>query len=270
MIWTMTRKALWDLRWATFWYALGLALYIVLLAAFYPATQELGAQVEELLRTYPEALLRAFGIDSEVGTLTTFAGFMHAQVFGLLWPLVAAIFVIMSGAATVAQEVERGTADLWLSVPASRPLLLSGKLAALLFAILVVVVVSVLTLLASAWVLAVEFSLIAALQLGIVLFTFLVAIAGLSVLSSSLFSERGKAAAMVAALVLAMYLAWVIAGLSDRFSWLRYVSLFTAYQPRQALEGRGSSWEGLLALVAIGVGGALVSLVLFRRRDLVA
>jgi ABC-2 type transport system permease protein len=270
MLWTMTRKALWDLRWTTFWYALGLACYILLLAAFYPTSRDLGVQLEELLRNYPEALLRAFGIDSAAGTLTTFSGFMHSQVFGLIWPVVAAIFVIMSGAATVAQEIERGTAELWLAVPASRPVLLVGKLAALLVDLLIVVAVSVLTLLVSAWVVDAEFSLAATLQLGIVLADFLIAVAGLSVLFSSLSSERGKAAAMTAAVVLTMYLAWVIAGLSERFSWLRYMSIFTAYQPRQALEGSGVSWAGLLALMAIGAGGALASLLLFRQRDILA
>lgn len=270
MIWTMTRKALWDLRWSTFWYTIGLALYIVLLAAFYPTFRDVGAQFEEIIRSYPEAFLRAFGIEPGTATLTSFSGFMHAEVFSFIWPLVAAIFVIMSGAATVAQEVERGTAELWLSVPASRPRLLAGKLLALLADIVVVVLVSVLTLLVVAPVVDAEFSVGAALQLGVVLLDFLIAIAGLSVLFSSISSERGKAAAMAAAVVLAMYLAWVIAELSERFEWLRYLSIFTAYRPREALEGSGVSWAGLVALLAIGIGGALAALAIFRRRDILA
>lgn len=268
MSWTMTRKALWDLRWTTFWYALGLTLYTLLIAFVYPTFREQSAQFEEIVRNYPEALLRAFGIEPGQGLSSSFGAFMHAETYGFVWPLVAAIFVIMSGAAAVAQEVERGTAELWLSVPESRPRLLAGKLVALLVGMLVVVVVSVLSLLAAAPLVDAELPAGAAAQLGVVLLDFLIAVAGLSVLFSSIFSERGKAAALAAAVVLAMYLAWVIAGLSEGFEWLRYLSIFTAYRPREALEGSGVSWAGLLALLAIGLGSALAALAIFRRRDI--
>lgn len=269
MSWTMARKALWDLRWPAFWYALGLALYIALLMAFYPTIRDIGAEFEALVRNYPEPFLRAFGIDpAKEGLLTSFAGFMHAEVFSFVWPLVATIFVVLSGAAVVAQEVERGTAELWLAVPATRVQLLSGKLLALLIDTLGVVLVSLLTMVALAPLVDADLSARGVLLLGVVLLDFLLAVAGLSVLSSSLFSDRGKAAALTAGLLLAMYLAWVITGISERFEWLRYLSIFTAYRPREALEGSGVSWPGLLALLVIGLGSALASLAIFRRRDI--
>jgi ABC-2 type transport system permease protein len=270
MSWTMARKALWDLRWPAFWYALGLALYTLLIGSIYPTVREQSAQFEEIVRNYPEALLRAFGIEPGKGLLINFSGFMHAETYGFIWPLVASIFVIMAGAATVAQEVERGTAELWLAVPVSRSRLLASKIAALLVGMLVIVLVSVLSLLVAALLVDAELSTGAAAQLGVVLLDFLIAVGGLAVLFSALASERGKAAAATAAVVLAMYLAWVIAGISERFDWLRYASIFTAYRPREALEGSGVSWAGLLALLAIGLGGALASLAIFRRRDILA
>lgn len=270
MTWAVTRKALWDLRWTAFWYALGLALYIALLMAFYPTIRDIGAEFEQLVQNYPEPILRAFGIEPGAGLLTSFAGFMHAEVFSFVWPLVAALFVVMSGAAVVAQEVERGTAELWLSVPATRTQLLGGKLLALLVDTLVVVLASLATMVVLAPVVDAELTARGVFLLGVVLLDFLVAVGGIAVLFSALSSERGKAAALTAGLLLAMYLAWVIAGISERWDWLRYLSIFTAYQPREALEGSALNWPALFLLDAIGLGCALAALLTFRRRDILA
>ena len=63
MSWPMVRKAVRDLRWTTFWYAFGMALFIFLMTSFYPTLERQQEQFVELLRLYPEFLFRIFGID---------------------------------------------------------------------------------------------------------------------------------------------------------------------------------------------------------------
>ncbi len=40
MSWVMFRRAVKDLRWTVFWYALGIALYSVLIIAYYPTFRD--------------------------------------------------------------------------------------------------------------------------------------------------------------------------------------------------------------------------------------
>ena len=121
---------------------------------------------------------------TDMGTLP---GFIGGELLNFMWPLIAGVFVIMTGAAVVAQEV-----------------------------------------------------------------------------------ERGKPAGLAAGLTLAFYLAWVLAGLSDRWRWLKRLSIFTAYKPQQALARGEVPVPEVLTLLAIGLACAVAALAVFRRRDAIA
>ena len=75
---------------------------------------------------------------------------------------------------------------------------------------------------------------------------------------------RGRAAGAAAAVTLASYVLWILAGLSDRWLWLKYLSLYTAFTPQQALERGRLPLPEVLALLAAAAAGALV---LFERRS---
>src|SRR5690606_36024918 len=96
------------------------------------------ASFQEIIDRFPPALLAAFGI----GDLTSFPGFIGAEFLNLMWPLIVGIFVIMTGAGLVAQEIERGTVEFWLSVPETRMRLLLGKVVAFALAAGVLVLVT--------------------------------------------------------------------------------------------------------------------------------
>lgn len=269
MSWPMIAKTLRELRWTSFWYALGLVIYIVFLSSFYPTLERQREQFEQLFRQYPEFLFRVFGIDPERAMMTSFAGFMHAETFGFIWPATALIFVVLSGAAVVAQEIERGTAEFWLSVPVSRARLLLSKQVALLTGILFVVLPSIAALALSAQAFGGELTARGLVQLTIALACFLVSFAGLATLASAVTSERSKAAGLVGGVILLMYLAWVAAGLTEDVRWLRYFSLFTAYDPLTAMLGELQWYKPALHLI-VGLGAGSGALVVFSRRDIVS
>jgi len=135
----MFRRALADLRWTVFWYALGLAVYAVLIMSFYPTVRENAQMTQQLMEAFPKAMMDAFG----AADMASLSGFVGGKFLNVMWPIIVGVFVIMAGAATVAREVERGTIELLLSVPESRTRLLLAKLAALLVGILALVAVTV-------------------------------------------------------------------------------------------------------------------------------
>jgi ABC-2 type transport system permease protein len=220
------------------------------------------AEFERLLDQVPEAVRRALG----VGDILTFTGYLGARLLNFFWPLVASVFVIMASAAVVAQEVERGTVDLWLSVPVPRWRLLAAKLAALLVAV-AVLALSTMALLALAAPLVDESlspgGIVAA---AVMLTAFGAVVGGYAALLSAVTSERARAAGEAAAVTLAAYLVWILAGLSERWAWLKYLSFYTAFKPLQALEHGRLPLPETLVLVHIAAVSAAGALINFERR----
>jgi ABC-2 type transport system permease protein len=259
-------RALKDLRWTVFWYALGLFLYAVMILSFYPTVRDNTQMMEQYIKVLPKALMRAFGVTD----MMSFAGFIGGEFLNFMWPVIVSIFLIMAGTSIVAREVERGTIEMLLSVPESRTRLLMGKLAAFLVGILVLVVVTIGTLAMGATLVDETLGIENLLALGTVLASFAMAVAGYSVLLSSFSKERSKPAGMAAGLTLAFYLAWVISGLSDRWSWLKNVSIFTAYEPQRALQSGNLDLAHVGALLAVGLVCSILALVVFARRDAIS
>jgi ABC-2 type transport system permease protein len=260
----MFRQALLDLRTTLLWYGAGLIVYSAVIISIYPMFQDMMGEFENLIELYPESVLRAFGLE---GDFATFEAFLGVEYLNVIWPIIVSIFVIMAGTATVAREIEQGTADLWLSVPEERWRLLVSKAAALALGLGVLVTITVGSIAIGAVLIGESLPFEAYLSLFLVLFSFPFAVLAYSILLSSLFSERGKAAGIAAGLTMLSYLTWVIAGLTDRWEWLKYISIFTAYRPQYAMETGTVPWLNVAILAGVGVIALMAGLIVFQRRD---
>lgn len=256
------RRTLADGRWMLFWFAIGLIGYGVIIAAFWPTMKEGEEVYTQMLKAFPEAMLAAFGITG----MAHFTGFVGTEYLNFMWPLIAAVFLIMTASSFVAGEIDRGTVELWLSVPDERWRLLAAKLFAFLVQIAVLVVASVVSLALAAYFAGERLSSDSLVGLAVVLASFCVAVGGYTALFSSALSSRGAAAGLAAGVTFASYLAGVLSTLSKDVADLKYLSIVTAFHPQRALEG-GEYASEVLVLVTIGVVCALASLVIFHRRD---
>lgn len=259
----MLRKALWDLRWTTFWFAAGGAGYVLLIAVFYPTVRQQSEQFAKLLAVYPKGFLTALGYSN----ITTFSGFLGGEALNLFWPIIVAVFATLAGASVVAKEVEDATSEIWLSVPATRWRLLLGKFAALAIALAICVAACAGIVAVSA---ALDSATVSASGLGAmsaVMLAFLFVIAAYSGLLSSLVSTRAMAAGMSFGITLVFYVFWLVGGLADNWRQLKHFSIFTAYTPQKALETGSVDALGLVIVVAITVVCVVAALVFFQRRD---
>ena len=261
----MLRKSLWDIRWSAFWFAIGGAGYTLLIALFYPTVRQQSQQFAQLLATYPKGFLAALGYSN----ITSFSGFMGGEDLNLFWPIIVGVFATLGGTALVAKEVEDGTSEIWLSVPAPRWRLLLGKMAALALGLLAAVAACVVTVGVSAAIDSVSLSAADLLAMGAVMTAFMLVIAGYSSLLSSLFSSRGMAAGISFGVTLLFYALWLVGGLADSWKELRNFSTFAAYTPQKALE-TGTVDVLPVALLLAGTAACVAAaLALFERRDAV-
>ncbi len=260
----MLRRAILDLRWTLCWYALGIFLYAVIVIQFWPTAKKNADLFSQYITSFPEAFMKAFGVTD----FTSFPGFIGAEYLNFMWPLIASVFVVMAASAVVGQEIDRGTVELWLSVPAPRWRLLSAKLAALFVGIAALAAASALAVVAGGAIVGEAVSGSGALAAAIVMASFCVAVAGYAALFSAVFGRRASAAGLAAAVTLASYLASIIAGLSSDWDSVRYLSLLSAYHAQQALASGAVVGSEVAALLGVGVLSAILSLVVFERRDI--
>jgi len=88
-----------------------------LVLAVYPVLRESGG-VDRFLRALPTGLLKLAGIEPDV--FLTGVGFIEAQLYTMIAPLILSTMTILAGAAATASEEERGTIDLLLAQPLGR------------------------------------------------------------------------------------------------------------------------------------------------------
>ena len=129
-------KALRDSRKSVLFYSIGtlaLGLYITL---FYPTIRD-ATGITDFLEDMPEVIRSLIG-DAE--TYTTAEGFLNAEVFSFMGPLIVSVFAIVAGTAAIAGEEESHTLDQLLANPISRTSVLLQKVGTLLTGLLALMV----------------------------------------------------------------------------------------------------------------------------------
>jgi hypothetical protein len=248
--------------------AMGLvaALYAGGITAFYPTIVENAARFEEMMSVYPRELMAAFGITGSLGDPGVF---LNAYVFQFLWPLVAAIAGIILGT-RVAADADRSFLELPLSTRLPRLRYLAAGIAGQIVAVAVLAALTI----AAVWVVDLfiepDFATERLVLAGIHAITLGLAIAGATTLLAVIFLDRGRAAGLAAGMLILMYLANVIAELSADLRWLANLSAFHYFDLRQVIDTGAYPVADSALFLAVAIGGWLLALLAFRRRDLVA
>jgi len=242
--------------------AVGLSLYSAFIVWYFTVLEDVDA--EEVFADAPPALIEAFGI-AQLGTIE---GFLGAQIYMFLWLVGLGIYFAYTGAGLVATDIEQGRMDLLGVFPISRARLLSEKFAALIVPLLVLnlvvgVVIYVLVLGIGESVDPVR--LIMAHVLSI---PYLLVCAAIGMLLSVVVDRASIAERSAMGLIFLLWLGdSVVSGAGD-YSWLAYLSPTYYYEPTPVLID--GSYELLHSLVLLGIFAGLfvISIMLFKRRDL--
>lgn len=254
-------KALFDARRSTLGWTIAIVGVGAMYAAFWPSIQT--PQMQDALAAYPKGVLEAFNYDD----LTSAAGYLSSSVYGLLVPLLVAVFTIAGGTRAVAGDEEAGTLDLLLAHPVSRQRLALQRFAALLLSIAVIAAVLGLAMIALSG--PAQFDGITAGEFAAITVQLLLFGAFFGALAYAIGAATGRRALTLgvsaAAAVLA-YLANSVIPQVKGLEWARNLSPFHWYLGGDplvnGLQARGSLL--LLTAVALLVG---VGTWAFTRRD---
>ena len=259
-----TRRGVADHRRALAGWCVGAVAYIAMIAAIFPSLAGSGS-LDKLVQNYPDVLKSLFGISGS-GSLSSGAGFLDAELFSFMLPLIVLVLAIGSGARTFAGDEDAGRLELVLAYPVRRRAAVLAKGVAVGAEIMAVCLCSGIALALSNPVfdLGLSAAHVAASVAGLALLGLLFGWCALGVGAGT--GNRGLAIALPAALAAAGYL---VSGLHSLAGWLdpfRFLSAFwwLGTAPLQnGIRGSGGLVVAIVALAAL-LGGAL----LVERRDL--
>lgn len=248
-------------RGAIIGWGIGLAALALMMGSLFDMIASSG----DLMEAYVEALPE-FAELFDFGAMNTPIGWLDVEYFSFV-PLIIGLFATGVGASLLARDEEGGTLDLILAHPVSRTGLFWGRFLASTLVIIILLLVSwVSLLLTMIW--SENFTIPAfdLLLPFVSLFGILMFFMTLALLFSMLLPARSMASMIAGMLVAASFFITLLSGVVEEleraadFSPLTYLETATAIE-----DGLNLTWFGVF--IAISLGLALLSWLLFQRRD---
>lgn len=250
---------------------IGIALvtlaYGGIMAAMFPVFEENQALLDEYMKVFPKEFLAAFGLS---GTLTDPGIFFSTYITSWLWPIVAAIAAIVIGTRATAADTERGWVEQPLATPLRRTSLALASIFDQAVALLVIAIATVGGLVAVGIAIGAPFDAGRFLLAVPSMFAFGAAIAGLTMLLAVLTLSRGRAAGIMAGVLIAMYLLNVVVTIQPDFDALGYLGLFRYLDTKPIISDGLVPWGDLAVLAAVALVAWGLAIWRFRTRDLLA
>lgn len=240
----------------------GLLVLVAVEAALFPTIRS-NPQLTNLRQTYPKALRSLFGISD----LTTGVGFMRAEVFSVVAPMLLIVMAVLWGGDLIAGEEDRGTIDILMANPVSRRRVLLEKWAALTAGVVGAgaALGLALAIVLPAVDLRISAAGAAAAVVAVVALALLFGTLALTVGAAT--GRRGLARGSAAVAAVAAYL---VSSLADLVGWLKDVRPVSPWYHALGVDplARGFSPAHLLLPLVLTVVVAAVGIVAFDRRDL--
>ncbi len=259
---TLTVKT-WRDHWrAIVGWSLGLTALSSVQLAVYPSIRSAAAGTAQMIESFPEAFKTMFRMTD----YTSGPGYLGAELFSIMVPLVFIGIGAGWGASATAVEEERGTADLLLTLPVSRDRIVLSKLAALLTALAGLGALLWLVLMIGARTVDLRVGGVELLGAcaAVVLLGWLYT--GVALLGGALTGRRAVAVGAAVALALAAFLLYSLGPLVDGLRpWLKFTPFQWALGNDPLRNGLSPGYTAVL--LAGSVLLFVLSVVAFRRRD---
>jgi len=260
------KKVFKDSKTGLIGYGIGLLAYSLVMAAIYPSFSKSGLNLDELLKNYPEALMKAFGV--ELTSKFTFTSYIGMEYLNLMWIIIVLFFIAFFAAKIIAAGVSDGTIELLLSRPISR---LKIALSNIMVFVVGIIILEAATLLGfwlpGLWNNTVGVDWSAIFNTMLVLLLFSLAIFGYSFFFSSISSNRGKVVALSTISTLVFYIMNFIALYWKQIEWFKHITLFYYFRGGELSTGKPIIVTDALVFIGVFVVFTVAGLWYFQKRD---
>lgn len=256
----VTREILRVSRRTLLLWTLALAGVAALYVGVYPAIG--GMDLQSLVEGLPEGMVEALGYD-QIGTP---AGYISSTVYGLLGPILLAVFAIGTGARLVAGLEENGYLELEFTSPVSRAQVYRERLMALAGSITVLVVVVFVSTYLLVVALGLEVSPVNLVAATAGLWLLVLGFGTLAFATGAATGRRSTGIGVASGMAVIAFMLDAI-GPSIEVGWMTAISPFSWYLGGNPLR-EGFDLTGLLLLAMIPLIATVVGQRVFSRRDL--
>ncbi len=255
---------LWQRRWSTMWWSIGVVAMIFINMVFYPSFKDQAEQLQKSFDNIPDAALQLLGGSTDFFSAI---GFLNSQIFFLSLPLILGILAISLGSSLIGKEEQELTIESLLSRPISRTRLLLAKASAGTIILGAVTCIGLLTTILTALIVDLDVAAKLIVLVTFACFLLVLSFSAIAFLLSSIGRTRGASIGIATFMAFGGYLISSLAGTVD---WLKFpakVFPFHYYQS-EAILRETFNWSNLWFFVGIILLCAALSWLAFRRRDI--
>ena len=258
-------KSLLDHRRGLAWWVLGVVLLCAAMTSFYPSISTNDA-IQDYVDAFDPNLLALFGF-TELMDITSGPGYLNAEIFSFMVPVLVIIFAVSLGASAIAGEEDKRTMEILLSEPVSRRRVVLEKYAFLLAANAMLGVVVWLSLAVGVNIFDMEVSMfkLAGTTLSSALLG--VTFGSLAFAVGAVTGNRGLSVGVSAGAAAATYVINTLASIVDVLEPAKWLSPFFYYNGNVPILNGLDPLHVSLFLVVIAVP-AIAGYIAFQRRDL--
>jgi ABC-2 type transport system permease protein len=239
-----------------------LGLYSAILVGLYDSVLEMRPTLEAALENYPPELIAFVG---DIPSLFTPRGFLNTYVFSYL-ALFLGIFALLTGSGILAGDEESGVLDLLISHPITRTRLFFGRSLGFSAATAMILVLMWAGSVVAAPRTTMDLSFDQLAAPHVPTFALLILFGGMTTFLSMVLPSRKLAASVAGLILVASFMATMIAKVNPDLEVFNKISPFGYYQGGDAISGLNWTWiAGFLAFALIFFLGAWL---LFLRRDI--
>ena len=246
-------------------WAIGTAAFVAMMLAVFPVVRD-DTTFDELLEEYPEPIRALIGGDV---SLSTGPGFLSAELYSLMLPVLIAVLAANAAAALLGGEEERGWLSLMVSGPTTRRRVVFETAAAIAVVAAVPTLVAAVVVLVGGPLVELDMGVGRVAEVSIVMWVFGLVFGAASLLTAGIAGRRGAAIGTGTALLLFSYAVEIVGSIA---SWGRPLQELSPFHhlvaPQPAVFG--VPWAELLVAVVVAIGATLATAALIERRDLVA
>lgn len=248
--------------------AIGMTAFVVLFAS---SMQSMGTELLEFVSRF-EFLKKIFevalgiNVTGEISLNVLFSAcFTHALILFMAWSTIISITTRVT-----VGEIERGTADLLLTLPVSRQEVFLSTTMVWVFAALVLSVCPILGI----WIGSIVLETDEVIEVRRYIaptanFFFLnLAVGGISTLVSCIVNRRGLAIALISGLMVLSVVLNFVEPFFEAIKRIRFVGLMSYFRPVETVRDGGWPATAIGALCAIAIVSWFIGLIVFSRKDI--
>ncbi|HLB95796.1 MAG TPA: ABC transporter permease subunit [Patescibacteria group bacterium] len=247
-------------------YILASVVLLWMYIGLFPAFKNQSANLEQLLKSYPESFLKAFNFD--IKNFTTLEGFLATEQFSFIWPLMMIFMLVGFAGAALSGEIEKGTMEILLANPLPRWKIFFGKYLAGSLMLLIFVAASIFAALPIARLYHLDFKTENFLTLTLLGLMFGQAILSLGFSLSSIFSERGKVFFVSGLILVSMYVLNILSAINENLRNLKYLSYFYYFNPTKAMVYNQIDPWSYAVFLASALEFLVIGVLWFLRKDI--